>query len=105
MVARNQQLWTALRDAGVTRETELRLDFFYDSAGRTSDAELAEFLRRETDYDVQLGGGQNYGVTGATQPTTVDAEKLDQWVSWMVLAGHEHGRCKFDGWGAAIPEA
>ncbi len=94
MVARNQQLWTALQNAGVTEQTELRLDFYYDSAGNQSDAELAEFLRRETDYDVQVGESGNYGVTGATQPTG-DPEKLDQWVTWMVLAGHENGRCKF----------
>jgi hypothetical protein len=104
MVARNAQLWVALTQAGVTDETELRLDFFYDSAGSASDAELAAFLGSETDYEV-LRTSEQYGVTGSTQPTAVSQQKLDDWVAWMVLAGHEHGRCKFDGWGAAIPKA
>jgi len=105
MVANNRQLWAQLQDAGVTEQTELRLDFFYESAGSEGDAELAELLRRETDYDVQIGEGgkKGYGVTGTTQPTAVDVEKLNEWVTWMVLAGYENGRCKFDGWGAAIP--
>jgi hypothetical protein len=43
MVGRNAQLWIALTEAGVTEAMELRLDFFYDSAGEASDAELAAF--------------------------------------------------------------
>jgi hypothetical protein len=105
MIARNQQLWTALQKASMTDQTELRLDFFYDSAGSAADSELGEFLRQETDYDVKAGESTHYGVTGTTQPTLLNPEKLDQWVTWMVLAGYEHGRCKFDGWGAAIPKA
>jgi hypothetical protein len=104
MLARNAQLWIALTEAGVTEETELRLDFFYDSAGAAADAELAAFLTSETDYEV-LQTSEQYGVTGSTQPTTVTQQKLDDWVTWMVLAGYEHGRCKFDGWGAPIPKA
>ena len=46
---------------------------------------------------------KGYGVTGTTQPTAVDLETLNEWVTWMVLAGHENGNCKFDGWGAAVP--
>ncbi|SRR6266545_1702079 len=104
MVGRNAQLWIALTKAGVTEAMELRLDFFYDSAGEASDAELAAFLESETDYEV-LRTSKQYGVTGSTQPTTVTRQKLDEWVEWMVLAGHEHGQCKFDGWGAPIPRA
>ena len=95
----------ALQDAGVTEQTELRLDFFYESAGSTGDAQLADLLRRETDYDVQIqdGGKKGYGVTGTTQPTAVDLTTLNEWVTWMVRAGRENGNCKFDGWGAAVP--
>ena len=104
MVGRNAQLWTALTQAGVTEAMELRLDFFYDSAGEAGDSELAAFLENETDYEV-LRTSKQYGVTGSTQPTTVTQQKLDEWVEWMVLAGYEHGHCKFDGWGAPIPQA
>jgi hypothetical protein len=104
MVGRNAQLWVALTQAGVTEAMELRLDFFYDSAGEASDSELAAFLESETDYEV-LRTSKQYGVTGSTQPTTVTRQKLDEWVEWMVLAGYEHGHCKFDGWGAPIPQA
>jgi hypothetical protein len=101
MVGRNAQLWIALTQAGVTEAMELRLDFFYNSAGEASDSELAAFLESETDYEV-LRTSKQYGVTGSTQPTTVTRQKL---VEWMVLAGHEHGHCKFDCWGAPIPQA
>jgi hypothetical protein len=104
MVARNGQLSEALQQAGVTEATEPRLDFFYDSAGDEADAQLAHFLRSETDYDVQQDS-EEYGVTGSTQPITVSRQVLDDWVAWMVLAGHENGRCKFDGWGAAVPRS
>jgi hypothetical protein len=92
--------WEALQRHGVTAQTELRLDFFYEAPGATEAADLASFLHAETDYDVESDA---QSVTGTTQPTTVSAEILDQWVRWMVLAGAEHGRCAFDGWGAQVP--
>ena len=87
MVARNRQLWELLERAGVTEETELRLEFFYDSAGDAGDAELAEFLGRETDYEVHRTS-ENYGIIGSTKPTTVSRQILDEWVDWMVIAGY-----------------
>ena len=47
--------------------------------------------------------GRHYGVTGWTQPTAVGPQMLDEWVEWMVSAGYEHGRCRFDGWGTPLP--
>jgi hypothetical protein len=93
----NAQTWMALRGRGVDEETEVRLGFAYKAADRAAADELLWFLQRETDYDVRADAN---GVTGSTQPTTVSLEILDQWVEWMVRAGHENGRCKFDGWGA-----
>jgi hypothetical protein len=101
-IVRSREVWKVLAERGVTTDTKLTLDFFYDSAGRDQDEQLAEFLRRETDYDVALTS-EIYGVTGSTRPTTVSPEILDEWVEWMVLAGYENGGCKFDGWGAEIP--
>jgi hypothetical protein len=96
----NPETWGALREHGVTEQTELRLDFFYMAPDRESAETLARFLRDETDYEVEANAE---GVAGSTQTTTVSAEVLDDWVTWMVLAGHEHGRCEFDGWGAEVP--
>ena len=96
----NSQTWEALQSHGVTEETEVQLDFYYDAPDQSGAEQLATFLRGETDYDVRTDGAK---VTGSTQPTTVSASILDDWVRWMVLAGHENGKCKFDGWGAAVP--
>lgn len=83
--------------------------FFYDAPGQAGAEALGEFLRRETDYDVDapgieegVGSEERWSVTGSTQPTVVSLEVLDQWVGWMVAAGAENGGCEFDGWG---PEA
>lgn len=99
--AMNRQTWQALQSRGVTGETELRLDFAYVAPGLTEAGELAQFIRAETDYDVQA---DTDSVSGTTQPTKVTPDVLDEWVTWMVLAGDEHGRCKFDGWGTAVPQ-
>lgn len=98
----NRETWKALVQNGVTEDTELRLDFFYDAPGGANAAALVQFLRQETDYDVEARSGR---VVGSTRSTTVSPEILDEWVSWMVAAGHGYVRCRFDGWGAAIPAA
>jgi hypothetical protein len=98
-LAMNRQTWKALQSQGVTEDTELRLDFTYEGSDRDSADALATFLKDETDYDVRVEAEE---VKGSTQGTTVSAEILDQWVKWMVLAGYENGRCKFDGWGTAV---
>ena len=95
----NRQTWETLQTHGVTDETLLRLDFFYSAPDSDSAGTLERFLRDETDYDVQAHPDS---VTGSTQPTSVTPEILDQWVTWMVVAGHENGRCEFDGWGAEV---
>ena len=98
--AMNTQTWAALQERGVTETSELRLDFAYDAPTKESAERLEAFLRSETDYDVSADDGS---VTGSTQLTTLSPTILDEWVEWMVLAGYENGRCKFDGWGAAVP--
>ena len=99
-LAMNRQTWAALQSQGVTQETELRLDFMYKAAYSEKANALAGFLRAATDYDVRA---DDASVSGTTQATAVGPEILDEWVMWMVLIGYEHGRCQFDGWGAAVP--
>jgi hypothetical protein len=95
--AMNAQTWATLQQHEVTEATELRLDFAYDAPSGAAAEQLAEFLRAETDYDVNADKGS---VTG-TQLTTLSPTILHD-VKWMVLAGYENGGCKFDGWGAAV---
>jgi len=99
-LAMNERTWAELQAHGVTEETQLRLDFFYEAPDEESAEALARFLVDETDYEVRH---DDSSVSGATLDTTISQEILDQWVRWMVLAGHENGHCKFDGWGAAVP--
>lgn len=96
-----------LRAHGVVENvTLLRLDFQFDAAGQSEAEELADFLGQSTDYDVDVTRGPRKGlrrgwiVGGHTQQTPVSPEILDDWIRWMVMAGAEHGECRFDGWGA-----
>jgi hypothetical protein len=103
----NPQTWAALQEHGIGESSDLRLDFFYVAAGQVEAEALGEFLRDETDYHVDVHGikkgmlsKKQWSVKGSTQPTTVSLDILNQWVTWMVAAGAEHGGCEFDGWGA-----
>jgi len=105
----NPTTWQTLQERGVTEESQLRLDFFFDAPGEREAATLAAALREETDYDVQVTSQKRavlakrtWHVTGATQPTAVTLEVLNNWVRWMVTAGATHGGCVFDGWGAKV---
>lgn len=106
----NPRTWAALQEHGVDEASELRLDFFYVAPGQGEAEALGEFLRRETDYEVDVHtikkgmlSKKQWSVTGSTQPTRVSLDILNQWVGWMVAAGAENGGCEFDGWGAQAP--
>jgi hypothetical protein len=109
-LATNPQTWEVLLDNGVGEGTELQLDFFYLAPSQGQAETLVRFLRDETDYDVEAVPNKKgrfskttWTVSGNTQPTTVSLPILNEWVSWMVAAGADHGQCQFDGWGAEIP--
>jgi len=106
----NLQTWAALQEHGVDESTEVRLDFFYVASGQSEAEALGGFLRRETDYEVDvhavkkgLLSKRQWSVTGSSQPTPVSLDILNAWVGWMVAAGAENGGCDFDGWGAQVP--
>ena len=103
----NQQTWAALQKHGANEQTELRLDFSYNAPTREAAETLQRFLQVETDYDVRVESDgsflrKSWRVEGTTQPTTVSPQILDEWVTWMVLAGKEKGECDFDGWGTSV---
>lgn len=98
-----------LRARGVIDDvTLLRIDFAYDAPGESEAQQLAGFLQEQTDYDVEVTHGprrrfrRSWVVTGRTQMTAVSPDVIAQWIRWMVLAGAEHGECRFDGWGASV---
>lgn len=97
-----------LRAHGVIDDvTLLRVGFDYDAPGESEARQLAAFLVTETDYDVEVtrvprkGFRRSWAVTGRTQETAVSSEMIAEWIRWMVLAGDQHGECRFDGWGAS----
>ena len=98
-VAENARTWEALERLGVRDGAELTLEFAYESGGPTSDRVLAEYLRDENGYEVEV---DPEGITGWTPPFPVSPAVLDEWVTRMVLAGREHGGCAFGGWTATI---
>lgn len=98
-IAENERGWKALTRLGVSEGAELPLEFVYESGGPAADRVLAEFLQTDRQYKVEVAPE---GITGWTPPIAVSPSVLDEWVRQMVLAGHEHGGCAFDGWTATI---
>jgi len=118
---RNRDIWAGLQERGVAADdTALRLGFIYVAPGEPEAQTLVDFLREETDYDVDVRARRDEGpadpdadpddadpedawyVIGTTQPTPVTLELLDDWVEWMIAAGAAEGPCAFDGWAAQL---
>jgi hypothetical protein len=115
---RNRDIWAGLQERGVATDTMLRLGFIYVAPGEPEAQALVDFLRAETDYDVDARARRDDGadadaetdpddenawfVIGMTQPTPVTLDLLDDWVEWMIAAGAAEGPCAFDGWAAQL---
>lgn len=106
----NREIWAELQEQGVGAESALRLGFIYVAPGEPEARALVDFLREETDYDVDVrsrhddgpAGEEAWFVTGTTQATPVTLELLDDWAEWMIAAGAVEGPCAFDGWAAQL---
>jgi hypothetical protein len=105
----NPGIWRKMREVGVDAQTQLRLAFIYLAPDEEAAQRLQTFLSEQTDYEVQSRGRPKgffekpeWLVLGATQPTTVTPQMLDEWVEWMVAAGAAEGPCAFDGWTSEI---
>jgi hypothetical protein len=102
-LAEGRVMWARLRASDVVPdETHVRLSFSYRAPGPGPAANLTQFLRKETDYEVQAGEDS---VTGTTQAMTLNDDNLPGWTIWMVDTGYENGGCQFEGWAAASPTA
>ena len=96
----------ALRQAGLTDEREVQLDFFFHAGSEASGQALVAHLTNNDCLDLKLeqSGGflsRKFSVAGKTYPTVVTAQVLAQWIPWIVLQGVTHD-CEFDGWGAEV---
>jgi hypothetical protein len=107
----NEETWARFQEHGLD-EVELRLGFIYLSPGEDEAQQLAGFLLEQTDYEVEVRRQRKgrrskpeWFVVGATQPTLVSLELLNDWVEWMVAAGAAEGPCAFDGWAAQALQA
>jgi Regulator of ribonuclease activity B len=105
----NPAILEQLHELGVTDETHMRLGFIYLAPGEQEAQRLEDFLREQTDYELQTRSRRKgffehpeWLVVGATQPTAVTLDTVDAWVEWMVAAGAAEGPCAFDGWTAEI---
>ena len=107
---RNRDIWAGLQEHGLGADVELRLGFIYRAPGEPEAQSLVDFLREETDYEVDVRsrpddgpeGEPSWFVIGTTQPTPVTLELLDDWAEWMIAAGAVEGPCAFDGWAAQL---
>lgn len=104
-VSMNTETWETLQHKGVTEDTEVQLDFFYDSPSKEKAEQLQELLN-EYDYEVLIAQSgsflkRRWLVSGKTSKTTISLQILDQWVHWMITAGKQHDS-DFDGWGVEV---
>jgi hypothetical protein len=96
--------WEAFKEHGVTKDTELVLEFMYLAPNKDSANALDAALGNYDTYVRSEGMlKKKWFVNGKSYPTTVSKEKLAQWLEFMIALGWEHG-CKFDGFGATMPD-
>jgi hypothetical protein len=105
----NRDIWADLEEHGISDDSELRLGFLYAAPGESEARQLVEFLRAETDYEVDARSRRTglrprgaWFVIGTTQPAPVSLALVDEWVEWMIAAGAAEGPCAFDGWAAQL---
>ena len=107
-LSENPRIWARFQEHGMDGD-EWRLGFVYMAPGEDEAQQLAGYLREQTDYEVEVRSQRarrfakaEWLVVGATQPTAVSLELLNEWVQWMVAAGAVNGPCAFDGWAAQV---
>jgi hypothetical protein len=95
---RNAATWAALELLGVREGAELPVHFCFESAGAEADRELADYLRNETGYEVEI---EPAGVSGRRPAMPLSPAALDEWVATMLHVGAGHG-CAFAGWTVTV---
>jgi Regulator of ribonuclease activity B len=100
----NEEAWAALVASGLDEQAPFVLEFAFTASDPGAADALARTLAAETDYAVDTvpadDGTPTILVLGATRPTALSVEILDQWVDWMVTTGLD-ADCDFLGWTTA----
>ena len=90
-----------LRKHGVTRDANLKLEFFFytdnDAKGKSLDKSLQD-LQYTVECGPAAGDTRLVLVTGWTTPLKMSEEAVVAWTEKMCRLGYEHD-CEFDGWG------
>ncbi|MEA2154637.1 MAG: hypothetical protein QOE11_777 [Solirubrobacteraceae bacterium] len=105
----NPRTWAALEEHGVGPQTLLVIEFSFTAPGRRQARDLLKALRARTNFTADVMGEgkplkRHWRVVGHTEPSTASVEMLNDWVTFMVALGAKNGECRFDGWGAKVPE-
>jgi len=106
----NPRTWSALEERGVGVKTLLVIEFSFTAPGKQQARHLLKVLRTRTNFtsEVIAEGSllkRQWRVVGHTKPSTASVAMLNDWVTFMVTLGAEHGGCRFDGWGVKVPAA
>jgi hypothetical protein len=105
----NPRTWSALAERGIDANTLLVIEYSFTAPGKRAARDLVKVLRSRTNFSTELVADgsrikRHWRVVGHTQPSTVSLEMLNEWVTFMVNLGAQHGHCRFDGWGARVPD-
>jgi len=90
-----------LRKYGVTRESQLKLEYFFYTNTREKAETLAQKLAQmgyTGSFDHSASDKKQFLVNGWTSPMKMDGQTVLDWTARMCDVGHEHD-CEFDGWG------
>lgn len=95
--------WNQLLQKGIAESTPIVIDLFFFANDETSALELAEILKNEMDVNSgYLEQEKIYAIEAKAKPKTYNFPDLLRLVHQMCELAFNH-RCKFDGWGVAIP--
>ena len=93
------KLCEQLKDAGVTEETVLALDFVHFSKSHENAQSLAEQLSENYTIDIVAGEEEVWYINGTSRPygLTLSSEQHLSWVEFMADVAQSHS-CVFSTW-------
>ena len=95
------QVLEQLRGLNVTKDKELKLEFFFYTNTEDKAAQLAneiEKLNYSVQYKLSASDKKLFVITGWTTKVKMTGEIVKQWVKQMCELGYKFD-CDFDGWG------
>jgi regulator of RNase E activity RraB len=92
-----------LRQIGVTKQTQLRLEYFFYTNDKQKASKLSEELLQMGYSGVHrpsASDAKTFVITGWTTKMTMDESTVVSWTKQMCELGFKHD-CDFDGWGTS----